>query len=71
VSVAVARWRWRFYARRLGDTHPRVRALFGRYVATMGGYITETAGVTAHRAYARAAHTAGYQNRTARKHRTG
>jgi hypothetical protein len=68
VSAALARWRWRFWAERLGDNAPRVRALFGRYVAAVGGHITlGTAGIPAWVAFIRHRQQPGYSNRHARR----
>jgi hypothetical protein len=64
----VRRWRFQRLREQLGVEHPRTRAAFGRYVASLEtGIITEqSAGVEAYRAYRRALYQPGYQNRSAR-----
>jgi hypothetical protein len=68
VSPVVRRWRWMWYALRLGSESPRVRALFGRYVASLGGRLTESAGAPAFVASMRPS-SPGYRNRAARRAR--
>jgi hypothetical protein len=68
VSPVVWRWRWMHYSLRLGSESPRVRALFGRYVASMGGTLTESAGLPALTASMRPSHP-GWSNRSYRRSR--
>lgn len=68
MSVVVLRWRLAWYGLRLGRDHPRVRAMFGRYVAARGGVLTPTAGPEAYIAWRRADGLAGFLNRSERKH---
>lgn len=65
---AVTHFRWMTCKRVFGEDHPATRAAFGRYVATLGGVLSErSSGLMALVALTRESGCPGYHNRAMRK----